>query len=139
MADRDKRSMIFPIKRLADLGFQIQATKGTAEVLRRHGVEAVAVRKASEGSGPNGEPTIVDEILDRKVDLVINTPHGIGSRNDGYKIRTAAVLRGTPVITTSAAVAAVVQAIEVAITDSMSVNSLQEYAARINVARSAGV
>ena len=139
MADRDKRSMIFPIKRLADLGFQIQATKGTAEVLRRHGVEAVAVRKASEGSGPNGEPTIVDEILDRKVDLVINTPHGIGSRTDGYKIRTAAVLRGTPVITTSAAVAAVVQAIEVAITGNMSVNSLQEYAARINVARSAGV
>ncbi|MEY3406966.1 MAG: carbamoyl-phosphate synthase large subunit [Actinomycetota bacterium] len=138
MADRDKRSMIFPVKRLADLGFEIHATSGTAEVLLRHGVQAKVVRKASEGVGPNGEPTIVDEILDRKVDLIINTPHGVDSRDDGYKIRTAAVLRGIPSITTAPGLGAVVQGIEAAIAGNMSVHSLQEYAERINAARAAG-
>ena len=52
MANRDKRHMIFPIKRLADLGFEILATQGTAEVLRRNGVQATVVRKHFEGAGP---------------------------------------------------------------------------------------
>ena len=52
MANRDKRHMIFPIKVLADHGFQIMATKGTAEVLRRNGVETTVVRKHFEGEGP---------------------------------------------------------------------------------------
>ena len=52
--------MIFPVKRLADLGFEILATEGTAEVLRRNGVQRTVVRKLSEGTGPDGEPTIVD-------------------------------------------------------------------------------
>ncbi len=59
MANRDKRHMIFPIKVLADLGFEILATQGTAEVLRRNGVEATVVRKHFEGPGPTGEPTTV--------------------------------------------------------------------------------
>jgi carbamoyl-phosphate synthase large subunit len=139
MADRDKRSMIFPVKRLADLGFEIHATAGTAEVLLRHGVKTKVVRKASEGVGPNGEPTIVDEILDRKINLIINTPHGVDSRDDGYKIRTAAVLRGIPSITTAPGLGAVVQGIEAAIEGNMSVHSLQEYAIQINNARAAGV
>ena len=60
VASKDKRSMVFPVKRLADLGFEIWATRGTGEVLRRNGVRATIVRKHSEGRGPGGEPTIVD-------------------------------------------------------------------------------
>ena len=86
--------MIFPVKRLADLGFEILATEGTAEVLRRNGVPATVVRKHSAGPGPDGEPTIVGRILAGEVDLVVNTPHGTTSggspRLDGYEIRTAA-------------------------------------------------
>ena len=57
IANRDKRAMIFPVKRLADLGFEILATRGTGEVLRRNGVRATIVRKYSDGTGPDGEPT----------------------------------------------------------------------------------
>ena len=63
VANRDKRSMIFPVKRLADLGFEIWATQGTAEVLRRNGVRAKIVRKHGDGPAPDGEPTVVTRIL----------------------------------------------------------------------------
>ena len=62
VADRDKRHLIFPAKRLADLGFEVLATAGTAEVLRRNGVPSIVVRKLSDGRGPDDEPTIVDRI-----------------------------------------------------------------------------
>ena len=68
--------MIFPVKRLADLGFDLIATKGTADVLRRNGVHASVVRKHSEGAGPDGEPTIVERILAGEVVMVVNTPSG---------------------------------------------------------------
>ncbi|TMZ37151.1 carbamoyl phosphate synthase large subunit, partial [Klebsiella pneumoniae] len=90
VANRDKRTMIFPVKRLADLGFEILATEGTAWVLRRNGVEARVVRKNSEGPGPDGEPTIVQLIHEGDVDLIVNTPFGgagqAGPRLDGYEI-----------------------------------------------------
>src|SRR6202522_4340398 len=73
VANRDKRSMIFPVKRLADLGFEIWATDGTAEVLRRNGVRAKIVRKHGDGPGPDGEPTVVTRILAGEVDLIVNT------------------------------------------------------------------
>ncbi len=73
MANRDKRTMVFPVKRLADLGFEILATQGTAEVLRRNGVSATVVRKHFEGDTAD-ERTIVGRILDGEVDLVVNTP-----------------------------------------------------------------
>ena len=77
-------------------------------------------------------------ILDREVDLVINTPHGTGSRQDGYEIRTAAVLRGVPSITTVQGLAATVQGMESSLQRDMTVHSLQEYAHRIESARKAG-
>jgi carbamoyl-phosphate synthase large subunit len=135
VADRDKRTMIFPVKRLADLGFTILATEGTAEVLHRNGVEAHVVRKHSQGAGPAGEKTIVQMILDREIDLVVNTPHGTGSRQDGYEIRTAAVIRSVPSITTVRGLAAAVQGIEASISNDMTVHSLQEFAARITASR----
>ncbi len=134
VANRDKRSMIFPVKRLADLGFEIWATEGTAEVLRRNGVRAKIVRKHGDGPGPDGEPTVVTRILAGEVDLIVNTPFGSpgqsGPRLDGYEIRTAAVRRGIPCVTTAAGLAAAVHGIEAIIRGEVGVRSLQEHAAR---------
>jgi carbamoyl-phosphate synthase large subunit len=147
VASKDKRSMIFPVKRLADLGFEIWATSGTAEVLRRNGVRATIVRKHSDGTGPDGEPTIVERILSGEVDLIVTTvenfiksydhaPPGGGTgqsgpRQDGYEIRTAAVRRGIPCVTTVQGLAAAVQGIEAIIRDEVGVRSLQEHADRL--------
>ncbi|MEV6889983.1 carbamoyl-phosphate synthase large subunit [Kribbella sp. NPDC051137] len=136
VANRDKRHMIFPVKRLADLGFQIYATEGTADVLRRNGVEAVTVRKSSQGPGPNGEPTIVQMVQDGELNLIVNTPIGItqgGSpRLDGYEIRSAAVARNIPCITTVQGLAAAVQGIEAQRTGDIAVRSLQDWVPRIH-------
>jgi carbamoyl-phosphate synthase large subunit len=132
VANRDKRHMIFPIKQMADMGFEILATAGTAEVLRRNGVAAQVVRKHSEGPGPDGEPTIVGRILDGEVDLVVNTPHGTTSggspRLDGYEIRTAAILKDIPCITTVQGLGAAVQGMEAMRRGDIGVRSLQEWA-----------
>ncbi len=134
MANRDKRHMIFPIKVLADHGFQILATKGTAEVLRRNGVETTIVRKHFEGEGPAGEKTTVQLILAGEIDLVINTPHGATSggsaRLDGYEIRTAAVRANIPCITTVQGLGAAVHGIEALHRGEIGVKSLQEWAPR---------
>ncbi len=136
VANRDKRSMIFPVKRLADLGFEIWATEGTAEVLRRNGVRAKIVRKHGDGPGPDGEPTVVTRILAGEVDLIVNTPFGSpgqsGPRLDGYEIRTAAVRRGIPCVTTAAGLAAAVHGIEAIIRGEVGVRSLQEHAALLS-------
>jgi carbamoyl-phosphate synthase large subunit len=135
VANRDKRSMVFPVKRLADLGFEIWATEGTAEVLRRNGVRAKIVRKHGDGPGPDGEPTVVTRILDGEMDLIVNTPFGspghTGPRLDGYEIRTAAVRRGVPCVTTVSGLAAAVQGIEAVIRGEVGVRSLQEHAERM--------
>jgi carbamoyl-phosphate synthase large subunit len=135
VANRDKRTMVFPVKRLADLGFEILATEGTAWVLRRNGVAARVVRKLSDGPGPDGEPTIVQLIHDGEVDLIVNTPFGsagkAGPRLDGYEIRTAAVARGVPSVTTVQGLAAAVQGIESLVRGDIGVRSLQEHAAAL--------
>ena len=88
MANRDKRSMIFPVKVLADLGFEILATQGTAEVLRRNGVQATVVRKHFDGPGPDGEPTTVQLIADGEIDLVDQHPARlVGRRRLGPRRR----------------------------------------------------
>jgi carbamoyl-phosphate synthase large subunit len=135
VANKDKRSMVFPVKRLADLGFEIWATRGTGEVLRRNGVRATIVRKHGDGRGPDGEPTIVDRIMAGQVDLIVNTPFGSpgqsGPRLDGYEIRTAAVRQGIPCVTTVQGLAAAVQGIEAITRGEVGVRSLQEHAARL--------
>ena len=127
LANRDKRAAIFPVKRLHDLGFAISATEGTAEILRRNGVPASVVRKVFEGTGPNGELTTVDAINAGEVQLVVNTPYGVGPRLDGYEIRTAAVIRGIACITTVQGLAAAVQGIESLRSAQAGVRSLQEH------------
>jgi carbamoyl-phosphate synthase large subunit len=133
VANRDKRALIFPIKRLVDLGFEVIATEGTAEVLRRNGVPASTLAKWSDrGSGVR---TCVDAILDGEIDLIVNTPWGVGPRVDGYEIRTAAVTRGVPCVTTIQAAAAAVQGIEALLRGDLGVRSLQDWHARLKAAR----
>jgi carbamoyl-phosphate synthase large subunit len=127
VANRDKRAMIFPVKRLGDLGFEVLATEGTAEVLRRNGVRATVVGKHSHGNGDD----VVPRILAGEVDLILNTPFGVGARKDGYEIRTAAVARGVPCITTIQGAAACVQGIEALVRGDIGVTSLQEHHRRL--------
>ncbi|TRW46794.1 carbamoyl-phosphate synthase large subunit [Georgenia yuyongxinii] len=127
VADRDKRSIVFPVTRLVELGFEILATGGTAAVLRRHGVHATVVRKASQGRGPGGEPTIIDLINDGSVDMVVNTPSGQGARADGYEIRTATTAADKAIITTVQQFGAAVQAIEAVTAGPFTVRSLQDH------------
>ncbi|RFU22687.1 carbamoyl-phosphate synthase large subunit [Geodermatophilus marinus] len=125
LANRDKRSAIFPVKRLADLGFRVLATAGTAQVLRRNGVDCEVVGKFSEGPG-----NVVERILAGDVDIVVNTPFGTpgnsGPRLDGYEIRTAAVAAGIPCITTVQGLAAAVQGVESLRRGDVGVRSLQQ-------------
>jgi carbamoyl-phosphate synthase large subunit len=131
VANRDKRAMVFPVKRLADLGFEVLATVGTAEVLRRNGIPCTVVRKHFEG-----EHTIVDTILAGEVDIVINTPYGNpGPRVDGYEIRTAAVVRDIPCVTTIQGAAAAVHGIEALIRGDVGVRSLQSLHANLRTDR----
>jgi carbamoyl-phosphate synthase large subunit len=106
-ANRDKRSILLPVRRLAELGFAVVATGGTAACLARSGVAVTTVLKRSEGS-----PNATNLIAAGGVDLVINTPFGRGPRTDGYFIRTAAAARGVPCITTIPGLLAAVQGIE---------------------------
>jgi carbamoyl-phosphate synthase large subunit len=123
VANRDKRAAIFPVKRLSDLGFRVLATAGTAQVLRRNGVDAEVVGKFSDGPD-----NVVERIAAGEVDLVMNTPWGSGGpRVDGYEIRTAAVTAGIPCLTTVQAAAAAVQGIEELVRGEIGVRPLQEY------------
>jgi carbamoyl-phosphate synthase large subunit len=133
VANADKRALVFPVKRLADLGFTILATEGTAEMLQRNGIEVQVVRKHFESAA--GE-TVVDLIKAGKVDLVINTPYGqSGPRIDGYEIRTAAVSADIPCITTVAGAAAAIQGIEAVTRSEVGVAPLQVLQERLRVAR----
>ncbi|ANS28105.1 Carbamoyl-phosphate synthase large chain [Rhodococcus opacus] len=126
VANKDKRSLIFPVKRLADLGFRILATEGTAAVLRRNGITCQEVHKHSGEKLEAGERTIVEMIRDGEVDMVINTPYGnSGPRVDGYEIRSAAVAMNIPCVTTVQGASAAVQGIEAAIRGDIGVQSLQ--------------
>src|SRR5438477_2241355 len=121
VANRDKRAILFAAKRLADLGFHLIATAGTAAVLARAGIRVAQVRKMSAG-----HPNVVDLIRAGQVDLVINTPFGREPRGDGYFIRTAAAAAGVPCITTIPGALAAVQGIEALRADGIAPRSLQE-------------
>ena len=134
VANADKRSMVFPTKRLADLGFKVVATEGTAEMLRRNGMTVEVVRKHFEGPG-----NIVEKIRAGEIDLVINTPYGqSGPRIDGYEIRTAAIGADIPCITTVAGAAAAIQGIEAVIRSHVGVAPLQVLQARLRASSAAG-
>ena len=140
VANRDKRAMIFPVRALAELGFTLLATSGTADVLRRNGIKAEVVRKITErtGDGPVGEgdvieATIADRIIAGDVAMVVNTPTGQTARADGYAIRAAAIAADVTLITTVQELGAAVQGIESMRSAPMRVTSLQEHARALNL------
>jgi carbamoyl-phosphate synthase large subunit len=121
VADNDKPAATGIATSLHDLGFEIIATRGTAQALERMGIPATRINKIGEGS-----PHVVDWIERGAVDLVINTPVGTGARTDGYEIRSAAIARGIPCITTMSGGVAAARAIIAARRGEPAVISLQE-------------
>ena len=126
VADADKRAVILPAHRLQELGFELMATEGTAEILARNGIRVQVVEKYSETQG-SGQQNVVDLINAGKVDMIVNTPSGGSARADGYEIRAAAVAADKALFTTMAVLGAAVSALG-AMKDGFAVRSLQEYA-----------
>ncbi|MDU0345905.1 carbamoyl-phosphate synthase large subunit [Microbacterium sp. KSW2-29] len=126
VADADKRAVILPAHRLQELGFELMATEGTAEILARNGIRVKVVEKYSETQG-SGQQNVVDLINAGEIDMIVNTPSGGTARADGYEIRAAAVAADKALFTTMAVLGAAVSALG-AMKDGFEVRSLQEYA-----------
>ena len=129
LADKDKAQGIQAAHDLSRIGFQILATGGTADALSAKQIPCTRVRKHSEGTGPLGEKTIVELINAGSIDLIINTPVGRGTRQDGWLIRTAAVQRSVPCITTTAGFKAAVEGIKSLQREELSIRSIQSWLA----------
>ncbi|MBT1034951.1 carbamoyl-phosphate synthase large subunit [Canibacter sp. lx-45] len=127
VADRDKRAVVLPAKRLTELGCKIMATSGTQVVLARHGIASEVVRRRSDTGDAEG--SIIDLIASGEVQMVVNTPSGQTERADGYEIRAAAVTADIPIFTTVTELAAAVIALSAQEHD-FEVTSLQEYTLR---------
>ncbi len=125
--NKDKPTVAALATQLADLGFRLIATEGTAEVIRRAGVPVERVYKVSEGLRPH----VVDKMKNGEVTLVINTPEGRSARMDSYPIRRAAVTLGIPYFTTMAAASATAEAIRSLRQREIAIRPLQEYHAAI--------
>ncbi len=121
--EADKKRCIAPAQQLQTLGFKIIATKGTADFLRGHGINAEVVNKVLEG-----RPHIIDAMKNEEVDLVINTTEGEQSLADSKSIRRTALMMKIPYYTTSAGAEAAVAAIAACAKNDFSVLSLQNYA-----------
>jgi len=124
--DEEKMHAIPIARKLLELGFNILATRGTAETLIAIGVKTETVLKVSEG-----RPHIVDYIKSGKVALIINVPKGKGPKDDEFQIRRAAVEYKVPYITTIAAAHAAVRAIQRIKESKFTIKSLQEYHSKI--------
>jgi carbamoyl-phosphate synthase, large subunit len=121
--NQDKRNIVFVAKKLADLGFKIVATSGTAEALKSNDIDVKVLPKLHEG-----RPNALDLLKDGKISLVINTPSGKATKEDEMKIRSLAILYNIPLITTVSGAQASVNGIENLIKHpKISVRSLQEY------------
>jgi carbamoyl-phosphate synthase large subunit len=129
LADKDKAHGIQAAQDLSRIGFKVLATGGTADALAAKQIPCARVRKHSEGTGPSGERTIVELINAGEIDLIINTPVGRGTRQDGWMIRTAAVQRSVPCITTTAGFKAAVEGIRSLQREELSIRSIQSWLA----------
>ena len=126
-ADRDKEAGLAAARKLFAAGYKLFATTGTAKELNNQGIAVDLVRKYSEGKGPQGELTALDLIETGAVALVVNTPFGSGPREDGWRIRTSAVARGIPIITTISGLNAAAEAMVAQRDGNFTVTSLQEW------------
>jgi len=131
LSDKDKNAGINAARELRDMGFNLVVTAGTGITLSENGIQAAVVRKHSEGTGPLGEKTIVEQMVGGQIDLVINTPVGRGTRQDGWVIRTTAVQRSIPCITTVAGFNAAVEGIKAIRNSELKVKPLQEWLTEI--------
>jgi carbamoyl-phosphate synthase large subunit len=120
--DQDKRKIIDVAKRLANLSYEIVATSGTADVLRKSGLTVEEVAKLDKG-----RPDIIDLIKDRKVSLLINTPGGKQTKADETKIRSLAIMQNLPLITTLSGARATATGLEAAKKKGFPVKALQDY------------
>ncbi|MCL6584825.1 MAG: carbamoyl-phosphate synthase large subunit [bacterium] len=120
--NKDKRTILFIVKKLVDLGFGIVATNGTARALRKNDVEVEQVYKVHEG-----RPNIVDLIKNGEIQLIINTPSGAKPWEDELSIRAAALAYDIPIITTTSGAAAMVNGIEALKKRGLGVKCLQNY------------
>jgi carbamoyl-phosphate synthase large subunit len=121
VTDGDKPAAAGVAMALAELGFELVATSGTAQAIKRMGIPVRSICKIGEGS-----PNVLDEIERGEVRLVVNTPVGTGARVDGWEIRSAAVARGIPCVTTMTGAMAAARAIGAARRGEAPVISLQE-------------
>ncbi len=125
--NNDDKANLLPIARdLAELGFRLIASRGTAAYLRAYGLDVGVIYKVNEG-----RPNIADEIVNRKVNLVINTPLGRESFFDDRTVRRAAMLHDVPCITTLTGAAAAVSAIRALRQQGLGIRALQDYYAGI--------
>ncbi|RJP29311.1 MAG: carbamoyl-phosphate synthase large subunit [Actinobacteria bacterium] len=120
--DSDKRDVVHISRRLSELGFNILATRGTAEVLQRNGIEVEVLNKMHEG-----RPHVVDYMKNREMQLIINTPSGKRPRSDQWSIRSYAVLYNIPLITTMSAARAALHGMESLLERGMEVRPLQDW------------
>jgi len=127
LSDRDKEDALAPAKAISELGFTLYTTAGTHDFLQKNGITSTSIRKNSEVDGEG--LSAVDIISSSMVDLVINTPLGRGSRQDGWLIRTASVQRAIPIITTIAGFKAAVEGIKEMQSRDFEIESLQEWQA----------
>ena len=122
VADKDKKFIPEPVKRLKELGFEIIATRGTAEFLKKRGIEVKVVNKIAEG-----RPNVIDYIKNGDIQMIVNTPLGKGPKFDEYKIRREATIHKVPIVTTIPGLHAAVRGIEAIQREELRVRSLQEY------------
>jgi len=122
----DKPTVVPVARDLAALGFTIAASRGTAAFLRAHGIDVEVIYKVNEG-----RPNIADQIVNRKIDLVINTPLGRESFFDDRAVRRAATMAQVPCITTLTGATAAVSAIKALRSQTLTVRSLQDYYAGV--------
>jgi len=121
VTERDHGAGVPTARRLASLGFQLVATRGTCAALRAAGLEAEELLKVSEG-----RPNVVDAIRSGRIQLIVNTPRGESSYRDGWELRTAALQHNVPLITTLPGAAAAVEAIAGMRDRELEIVSLQE-------------
>ena len=122
VSDAHKKHVAAVAKQFADLGFEIVATVGTADVLEKAGLKVERIVKLLEG-----RPNVIDLLKNKEIQLVINTPSGAVPREDEIKIRTTAIYTGTPIMTTLSGAKAAARGIAAIKKSGYSVKTLQEY------------
>ena len=123
--DSDKLKIVAIGRELMELGYHLIATRGTADYLKKNGVEVLAINKVKEGS-----PHCVEAIEAKQIDIVINTVFGEQSINDSFSLRRSSLNQNLPYCTTMAGASALVNALKFIKADDLSIKSIQEYGAK---------